>query len=39
MDFVPPRSSVCVSQDLSAVMMHAVLSDGSPIQPVFFQVL
>ena len=36
-DFDRPSSSVCVSQDLSAVMMEAVLSVGSPIQPVDFQ--
>ena len=35
-DFVRPSSSVCVSQDLRAVMIEAVLSVGSPIQPVSF---
>ncbi len=35
-DFVWPSSSVCVSQDLRAVMIDAVLSVGSPIQPVNF---
>ena len=35
-DFVQPSSSVCVSQDLRAVMIEAVLSVGSPIQPVSF---
>jgi hypothetical protein len=32
-DFVQPSSSVCVSQDLRAVMIDAVLSVWSPIQP------
>jgi hypothetical protein len=35
-DFVWPCSSVCVSQDLRAVMIDAVLSVGSSIQPVNF---
>jgi hypothetical protein len=35
-EFVWSSSSVCVSQDLRAVMMDAVLSIGSPIQPVNF---
>jgi hypothetical protein len=35
-DFVWPSSSVCVSQDLRAVMIDAVLSVWSPIQPVNF---
>ena len=35
-DSVWPKSSVCMSQDLRAVMMDAVLSVGSPIQPVNF---
>ncbi len=35
-DFVQPNSYVCVSQDLRAVMMDAVLSVGSPIQLVNF---
>jgi hypothetical protein len=35
-DFVWPSSSVGVSQDLRAVMIDAVLSVVSPIQPVSF---
>jgi hypothetical protein len=35
-DFVWPSSSAYVSQDLRAVMMDAVLSVGSPFQPVNF---
>jgi hypothetical protein len=35
-DVVWPSSSVCVSQDLRAVMIDTVLSVGSPIQPVNF---
>ncbi len=35
-DFVRPSSSVCVSQDLRAVIIDAVISVGSPIQPVNF---
>jgi hypothetical protein len=35
-DFVWPSSSVCVSQDLRAVMMNEVLSVRNPIQPVSF---
>jgi len=35
-DLVRPRSSDCVSQDCRAVRMDAVLSVGSPIQPVSF---
>ncbi len=36
MNFVGPRSSVCVSPHLRAVMIDAVLSVGSPTQPVNF---
>ena len=35
-DLVGPRSSDCVSQDCKAVRMDAVLSVGSPIQPMSF---
>ncbi len=36
MDFVWPRSFVCLSQDLWAVLINAILSVGSPIKPVSF---
>jgi hypothetical protein len=36
LDFVHPRNSVFVSQDLRAVTMDAVLSVGSPIQSINF---
>ncbi len=36
MDFVWTSISVCVSQDLRAVMIDAMLSVGSPIQSVNF---
>jgi hypothetical protein len=35
-DFFRPRSSVCASQDLRAVMIDSVLSVVCPLQPASF---